>query len=123
MQRQLSPLPGVKNIVAVASGKGGVGKSTVAANLALAWARQGAKVGLLDADIYGPSQPIMLGLVGQRPASPDGKRIKPLAAHGAVAMSIGFLIDPEQPMAWRGPMVTQALTQLLTRLYQIPRPE
>jgi ATP-binding protein involved in chromosome partitioning len=114
VQRQLAPLGAVRNIVAVASGKGGVGKSTVAANLALAWARQGAKVGILDADIYGPSQPIMLGLTGQRPASPDGKRIKPLAAHGLVAMSIGFLIDPEQPMAWRGPMVTQALTQLLS---------
>ena len=82
VQRQLSPLAGVRNVVAVASGKGGVGKSTVAVNLALAWARQGARVGLLDADIYGPSQPIMLGLTGQRPASPDGKRIKPLAAHG-----------------------------------------
>src|SRR5690349_2385213 len=113
VQRQLSPLGTIRNIVAVASGKGGVGKSTVAANLALAWARQGAKVGILDADIYGPSQPIMLGLTGQRPASPDGKRIKPLAAHGLVAMSIGFLIDPEQPMVWRGPMVTSALTQLL----------
>ncbi|HEV7608594.1 MAG TPA: iron-sulfur cluster carrier protein ApbC [Steroidobacteraceae bacterium] len=113
VQRQLSPMAGVRNIVAVASGKGGVGKSTVAANLALAWARQGARVGILDADIYGPSQPIMLGLTGQRPASPDGKRIKPLAAHGLAAMSIGFLIDPEQPMVWRGPMVTQALTQLL----------
>src|SRR3954470_3562496 len=113
VQRQLSPLAGVRNVVAVASGKGGVGKSTVAANLALAWARQGAKVGILDADIYGPSQPIMLGLVGQRPASPDGKRIKPLVAHGIGGMSIGFLIDPEQPMVWRGPMVTQALTQLL----------
>jgi ATP-binding protein involved in chromosome partitioning len=113
VQRQLSPLAGVRNIVAVASGKGGVGKSTVAANLALAWARQGARVGILDADIYGPSQPIMLGLTGQRPASPDGKRIKPLQAHGLSAMSIGFLIDPEQPMVWRGPMVTQALTQLL----------
>jgi ATP-binding protein involved in chromosome partitioning len=113
VQRQLSPQSGIKNIVAVASGKGGVGKSTVAANLALAWARQGAKVGILDADIYGPSQPIMLGLTGQRPASPDGKRIKPLQAHGLSAMSIGFLIDPEQPMVWRGPMVTQALTQLL----------
>ena len=113
VQRQLSPIPGVKNVVAVASGKGGVGKSTVAANLALAWARQGAKVGVLDADIYGPSQPLMLGLTGQRPSSPDGKRIKPLPAHGVVAMSIGFLIDPEQPMVWRGPMVTQALTQLL----------
>ena len=113
VQRPLTPLPGVRNIVAVASGKGGVGKSTVAANLALAWAKQGAKVGILDADIYGPSQPIMLGLTGQRPSSPDGKRIKPLPAHGIVAMSIGFLIDAEQPMVWRGPMVTQALTQLL----------
>ena len=114
VQRQLSPLKSVRNVVAVASGKGGVGKSTVAANLALAWVRQGARVGILDADIYGPSQPIMLGLVGQRPASPDGKRIKPLIAHGLAAMSIGFLIDPEQPMVWRGPMVTQALTQLLS---------
>ena len=113
VQRQLSPISGVRNVVAVASGKGGVGKSTVAANLALAWARQGARVGILDADIYGPSQPIMLGLTGQRPASPDGKRIRPLSAHGIAAMSIGFLIDPEQPMVWRGPMVTQALTQLL----------
>ena len=113
VQRPLTPLPGVRNVVAVASGKGGVGKSTVAANLALAWARQGARVGILDADIYGPSQTIMLGLTGQRPSSPDGKRIKPLPAHGLVAMSIGFLIDPEQPMVWRGPMVTQALTQLL----------
>jgi ATP-binding protein involved in chromosome partitioning len=110
----LKPLPGVKNIIAVASGKGGVGKSTVAANLALAWAAQGARVGVLDADIYGPSQPLMLGLTGQRPSAPDGKHIKPLAAHGVVAMSIGFLIDPEQPMVWRGPMVTQALTQLLS---------
>ena len=97
----------------MASGKGGVGKSTVAVNLALAWAAQGARVGVLDADIYGPSQPLMLGLTGQRPSAPDGKHIKPLAAHGVVAMSIGFLIDPEQPMVWRGPMVTQALTQLL----------
>jgi ATP-binding protein involved in chromosome partitioning len=113
VQRQLSPMSSIRNIVAVASGKGGVGKSTVAANLALAWSRQGARVGILDADIYGPSQPIMLGLTGQRPASPDGKRIKPLMAHGIAAMSIGFLIDPEQPMVWRGPMVTQALTQLL----------
>jgi ATP-binding protein involved in chromosome partitioning len=113
VQRPLKPLPGVKNIIAVASGKGGVGKSTVAANLALAWAMQGARVGVLDADIYGPSQPLMLGLAGQRPSAPDGKHIRPLAAHGVVAMSIGFLIDPDQPMVWRGPMVTQALTQLL----------
>jgi ATP-binding protein involved in chromosome partitioning len=114
VQRQLQPLAAVRNIVAVASGKGGVGKSTVAVNLALAWAAQGARVGLLDADIYGPSQPIMLGLVGQRPRSVEGKRIIPLENHGVRAMSVGFLIDPEQPMAWRGPMVTQALTQLLT---------
>src|ERR1700733_9809560 len=113
VQRPLKPLPGVKNVIAVASGKGGVGKSTVAVNLALAWAAQGAKVGVLDADIYGPSQPLMLGLTGQRPSVVDGKHIKPLAAHGVVAMSIGFLIDPDQPMVWRGPMVTQALTQLL----------
>jgi ATP-binding protein involved in chromosome partitioning len=103
----------IKNIVAVASGKGGVGKSTVAVNLALAWAAQGARVGLLDADIYGPSQPLMLGLEGERPSSPDGKRLQPLQAHGVTAMSIGFLVDAEQPMVWRGPMVTQALTQLL----------
>jgi ATP-binding protein involved in chromosome partitioning len=115
VQRQLSPLGGVRNIVAVASGKGGVGKSTVAANLALAWARQGARVGILDADIYGPSQPIMLGLAGQHPTSPDDKTMNPLSAHGVAAMSIGLLIDPEQPMAWRGPMVTQALNDLLTR--------
>jgi ATP-binding protein involved in chromosome partitioning len=113
VQRQLKPLANVGNIVAVASGKGGVGKSTVAVNLALAWAAAGARVGLLDADIYGPSQPLMLGLTGQRPTSLDGKRILPLQAHGVVAMSIGFLIDAAQPMAWRGPMVTQALTQLL----------
>lgn len=114
VQRQLKPLAGIKNIVAVASGKGGVGKSTVAVNLALAWAAQGARVGLLDADIYGPSQPLMLGLEGQRPTSPDGKRLTPLQSHGVRAMSIGFLVDAEQPMVWRGPMVTQALTQLLS---------
>jgi ATP-binding protein involved in chromosome partitioning len=114
VQRGLTPLPSIRNVVAVASGKGGVGKSTVAVNLALAWAQQGARVGILDADIYGPSQPIMLGLAGQRPSSPDGKRILPLRAHGVVAMSIGFLVDTEQPMVWRGPMVTSALNQLLT---------
>jgi ATP-binding protein involved in chromosome partitioning len=114
VQRSLQPLQGVKNIVAVASGKGGVGKSTVAANLALAWAEGGARVGILDADIYGPSQPLMLGLVGQHPSSPDGKRIQPLIAHGLKAMSIGFLVDPAQAVVWRGPMVTQALTQLLS---------
>ncbi|HUN27985.1 MAG TPA: iron-sulfur cluster carrier protein ApbC [Steroidobacteraceae bacterium] len=113
VQRPLKPLQGIKNVVAVASGKGGVGKSTVAANLALAWSLQGARVGVLDADIYGPSQPLMLGLAGQRPSAPDGKHLEPLASHGVVAMSIGFLVDAEQPMVWRGPMVTQALSQLL----------
>src|SRR5579863_4567561 len=114
VQRNLKPLAGVKNIVAVASGKGGVGKSTVAVNLALAWAAAGAQVGILDADIYGPSQPLMLGLTGQHPSSPDGKHIRPLQAHGLVAMSIGFLVDPAQAVVWRGPMVTQALSQLLS---------
>ena len=113
VQRGLTPLAGIRNLVAVASGKGGVGKSTVAANLALAWAAQGARVGLLDADIYGPSQPIMLGLAGERPSTLDGKKLQPLRAHGLVAMSIGFLVDAEQPMVWRGPMVTSALNQLL----------
>jgi len=114
VQRNLKPIEQIKNVVAVASGKGGVGKSTVAVNLALAWAAQGARVGLLDGDIYGPSQPLMLGLEGHRPTAPDGKHPKPLAAHGVVAMSIGFLVDAEQPLVWRGPMVTQALTQLLS---------
>jgi ATP-binding protein involved in chromosome partitioning len=117
VQRNLKPLEQIKNVVAVASGKGGVGKSTVAVNLALAWAAQGARVGILDADIYGPSQPLMLGLEGQRPASPDGKHLRPLMAHGVAAMSIGFLVDAEQPMVWRGPMVTQALTQLLSETH------
>ena len=113
VQRGLKPLGEIKNIVAVASGKGGVGKSTVAVNLALAWAAQGARVGILDADIYGPSQPLMLGLAGERPEMADGKQLKPLTAHGVSAMSIGFLVDAAQPMIWRGPMVTQALNQLL----------
>jgi len=113
VQRGLVPLQGIRNVVAVASGKGGVGKSTVAVNLALAWAAQGARVGLLDADIYGPSQPIMLGLEGQKPTTIDGKKLRPMRAHGLAAMSIGFLVDPEQPMVWRGPMVTSALNQLL----------
>ena len=113
VQGQLAPLPGVKNVVAVASGKGGVGKSTVSVNLALALAAEGATVGILDADIYGPSQPRMLGLSG-KPNSPDGKSIEPMRAHGLQAMSIGVLIDEDTPMIWRGPMVTQALMQLLT---------
>ena len=113
VQGSLKPFPNIKNIVAIASGKGGVGKSTTAANLALALSAQGGRVGLLDADIYGPSQPLMMGLAGERPNTVDGKRIEPLRAYGVEVMSIGFLIDPEQPMVWRGPMVTQALMQLL----------
>ncbi|MFU8895813.1 MAG: iron-sulfur cluster carrier protein ApbC [Gammaproteobacteria bacterium] len=113
VQPGLNPLAGIRNIIAVASGKGGVGKSTTAVNLALALAAEGAKVGILDADIYGPSQPRMLGLSGRRPTSTDGKRIHPLEAFGIACMSIGFLIDDDQPMIWRGPMVTQALQQLL----------
>ena len=112
-QRGVQLLPGVRNIIAVASGKGGVGKSTTAANLALALAAEGARVGLLDADIYGPSQPQMLGIGDQRPVSDDGKTMIPLEAYGIQAMSIGFLIDPDTPMVWRGPMATQALNQML----------
>lgn len=106
-------IPGIKNIIAIASGKGGVGKSTVAANIALALAAEGASVGVLDADIYGPSQPHMLNLVGQRPESDDGETMMPLTGHGLQVMSIGFLVDPDQPMIWRGPMVTSALNQLM----------
>jgi ATP-binding protein involved in chromosome partitioning len=109
-----TPLPGISNVIAVASGKGGVGKSTTAVNLALALALDGARVGLLDADIYGPSQPRMMGLQGAHPTSADGRRMEPLEAHGIKVMSIGFLVEEEQPMVWRGPMVTQALTQLLS---------
>ncbi len=111
VQRGVKLIPGVKNIIAVASGKGGVGKSTTAVNLALALAAEGATVGVLDADIYGPSQPMMLGIAG-RPESKDGKSLEPMEGHGLQAMSIGFLIDMETPMVWRGPMVTQALEQL-----------
>ncbi len=106
-------LPGIRQIVAVASGKGGVGKSTVAANLALALQAEGRRVGVLDADIYGPSQPRMLGVSSARPDSPDGKTMLPVMAHGLQTMSIGYLIDEEQPMIWRGPMVSQALQQLI----------
>ncbi|MDI1298165.1 iron-sulfur cluster carrier protein ApbC [Methylotenera sp.] len=111
-QQGVTLLPNVKNIIAVASGKGGVGKSTTSVNLALALAAEGATVGLLDADIYGPSQPQMLGISG-RPESKDGKTMDPMEAHGIQAMSIGFLIDADTPMVWRGPMVTGALEQLL----------
>ena len=112
VQQGVKLLPGVKNIIAVASGKGGVGKSTTAANLALALVAEGASVGVLDADIYGPSQPMMLGITG-RPESVDGKMLEPLEAYGLQAMSTGFLIEVDTPMVWRGPMVTQALEQLL----------
>ena len=111
-QQGVTLLPNVKNIIAVASGKGGVGKSTTSVNLALALSAEGATVGLLDADIYGPSQPQMLGISG-RPESSDGKSMEPMLAHGIQAMSIGFLVDIDTPMVWRGPMVTGALEQLL----------
>ena len=113
VQRGVKLMPGVKNIIAVASGKGGVGKSTTAVNLALALAQEGANVGILDADIYGPSQPQMLGLAGRQPESTDGENMEPLQAHGLQAMSIGFMVDVDTPMVWRGPMITQALDQLL----------
>ncbi|MFY9314946.1 MAG: iron-sulfur cluster carrier protein ApbC [Burkholderiales bacterium] len=112
VQRGVKLIPGIKNIIAVASGKGGVGKSTTAVNLALALQAEGAAVGILDADIYGPSQPTMLGIAG-RPESKDGKSLEPMEGHGLQAISIGFLIDVDTPMVWRGPMVTQALEQLL----------
>ncbi len=114
VQRGVKLIPGVRNIIAVASGKGGVGKSTTAVNLALALAAEGATVGMLDADIYGPSQPMMLGITGQ-PQSKDGKALEPMQGHGLQAMSIGFLVDIDKPMVWRGPMVTQALEQLITQ--------
>lgn len=112
VQEGVKPLNGVKNIIAVASGKGGVGKSTLSVNLALALAAEGARVGILDADIYGPSQPRMLGISG-KPTSKDGKTLEPMKSYDIQAMSIGFLVDEESPMIWRGPMVTQALEQLL----------
>jgi ATP-binding protein involved in chromosome partitioning len=112
VQRGVQLLPKVKNIVAVASGKGGVGKSTTAVNLALALAAEGAKVGILDADIYGPSQPMMMGIEG-RPESADGKTMEPMENYGVQVMSIGFLVEQDNPMIWRGPMATQALEQLL----------
>ena len=112
VQRGVQLLPQVRNIIAVASGKGGVGKSTTTANLALALAAEGARVGILDADIYGPSQPTMMGIAG-RPESLDGQTMQPLENHGVQVMSIGFIVEPDQAMIWRGPMATQALEQLL----------
>ena len=111
VQATLTPHPRVRNVIAVGSGKGGVGKSTTAVNLALALAAEGARVGLLDADVYGPSIPAMLGLSG-RPDSPDNKSIEPMRAFGVEAMSIGLLVDQDTPMIWRGPMATSALMQL-----------
>ncbi|VAW77636.1 [4Fe-4S] cluster assembly scaffold protein Mrp (=ApbC) [hydrothermal vent metagenome] len=112
VQKNVSAIDGVKNIIAIASGKGGVGKSTTAVNLALALSAEGANVGILDADIYGPSQPRMLGISG-KPESPDGKSLEPMMSYNLQSMSIGFLIEEDTPMIWRGPMVTQALEQLL----------
>jgi len=112
VQRGVKPLPRIRNVIAVASGKGGVGKSTTAVNLALALAAEGGSVGILDADIYGPSQPRMLGST-ERPKSQDGRSMEPVMAHGLQSMSIGYLVDEDTPMIWRGPMVTQALEQLL----------
>ena len=114
VQGALKPMAGISNIIAVASGKGGVGKSTVTVNLALALAAEGASVGILDADIYGPSQPQMLGVADRKPRIIDNKAMEPVAAHGLVMISIGLLVDPADPTVWRGPMVTQALHQLLT---------
>ncbi|MFA8451312.1 MAG: Mrp/NBP35 family ATP-binding protein [Bacteroidales bacterium] len=119
-ERGRGPLGKVKHVIAVASGKGGVGKSTVAANLAVALARKGLKVGMIDADIYGPSIPTMFGLEGQRPASTevDGKpKIVPLLAHGVQLVSIGFFVEPDQPLIWRGPMASSTLNQLFNDTY------
>jgi ATP-binding protein involved in chromosome partitioning len=115
VQPGVKPLPGIRNVIAIASGKGGVGKSTVASNVALALKAAGARVGILDADVYGPSQPRILNLMGQRPETVDGKTLKPLVAHGIAVMSIGFLVEDRQAVAWRGPMVTSALNQMLTQ--------
>lgn len=112
MQMNSKEIPGVKNIIAVAAGKGGVGKSTTSVNLALALVQQGARVGILDADIYGPNQPHMLGAI-EHPESKDGKTMEPIIRYGLQSMSIGYLVDPATPMVWRGPMVTGALQQLL----------
>ena len=112
-QQEVDQAPDIKHIVAVASGKGGVGKSTVAANLALAFAANGQSVALLDADIYGPSQPRMMGLAGEKPTSPDGNTLEPMQRHGIKLMSIGFLVEEDTPMIWRGPMVISALQQFL----------
>lgn len=112
-QKGVEQIPGIKNVIAVASGKGGVGKSTTSVNLALALLAEGATVGILDADIYGPSQPRMLGVNKERPESPDGKTLEPVNSYGLQTMSIGYLVDEDTPMIWRGPMVTQALNQLI----------
>lgn len=115
VQPGVKAIPGISNIIAVASGKGGVGKSTVTTNLAIALSREGARVGILDADIYGPSQPRLLRLMGERPETEDGKTLRPLLAFGLKVMSIGFLVEDRQAVAWRGPMVTSALNQMLTQ--------
>jgi ATP-binding protein involved in chromosome partitioning len=114
VQQNISPnLRNIAHIVVVASGKGGVGKSTTAVNLALALHRQGAKVGLFDADIYGPSQPLMLGVAGKRPQIVNGNQMQPITAHGIKCNSVGFLVDDNQAMVWRGPMVVGAFNQIL----------
>jgi len=113
VQGTLEPLKNVRNVIAVGSGKGGVGKSTTAVNLALALAAEGGRVGVLDADVYGPSQPRMLGVTGERVGSQDGETMEPIEAHGLQTVSMGFLVDEEKPMIWRGPMVTQAVQQLI----------